>query len=84
MFMFLAALRYLSDSERREVDRCDIPIKYQRMKKEHRETPNSLSNESPLHKSSSMFLVMIRVTSCSSLFNLSKFDDPAVSAARVS
>lgn len=84
MFMFLAALRYFSDSERREVDRCDIPVRCRSMKEEHIESPHSLSNESPLHKSSSMFLVIIRVTSCNSLFKLSKFDDPAVSAARVS
>jgi hypothetical protein len=84
MFIFLAALRYLSDSERKEVDKCDIPVKCQGMKEEPIESPHLLSNESPLHKSSSMFLVMIRVTSCNSLFNLSKFDDPAVSAARVS
>lgn len=27
MLMFRAALRYFSDSERNEVDRCDIPVK---------------------------------------------------------
>lgn len=83
-FTFLAALRYFSDSERKEVDRCDIPAKCQGMKEELAESQRSLSNESPLHRSSSIFLVMMRVTSCKSLFILSKFDDPAALAARVS
>lgn len=38
---------------------------------------NLRSSESPLHNNSSMFLVMILVTSCSSSFNLSRLDPPA-------
>src|SRR6267154_446783 len=58
--------------------------KVSKIKRESRGSQHSLSNESPLHKSSSIFLVMFRVTSCNSLLNMSKFDDPAGSAARVS
>jgi len=42
-----------------------------------------LSRESPLHSSSSIFLVMILVTSCRSSFSLSRPDDAAL-AVRVS
>jgi hypothetical protein len=41
------------------------------------------SSESPRQSSSSMFLVMIRVTSCSSLFSVSRAPPPAL-AVRVS
>jgi hypothetical protein len=39
------------------------------------------SSESPLHSKSSMFLVMIRVTSCRSLFSLSRFDEVGLDEA---
>ena len=45
------------------------------------------SSESPLHRSSSMFFVMILVTSCSSPFNVSRFEpvaDADAEAVRVS
>jgi len=48
---------------------------------DERQKRNSRSKLSPLHKSSSMFLVMIRVTSCSSPFSLSRLDGAASAAA---
>ena len=44
---------------------------------------SSRSSESPLHSSSSIFLVIILVTSCRSSFSLSKLEDAAF-AVRVS
>ena len=42
---------------------------------------NALSKESPRHNNSSMFLVMILVTSCKSPFSLSRFDSDELAAA---
>jgi len=89
MLTFLAALRYLSDSERSDVERCDISEREKgvRMTKpltQGRQAKALLSSESPRQRSSSIFFVIIRVTSCSSSFSLSKFELPAALAALVS
>jgi hypothetical protein len=84
--MLRAALRYFSDSERSELDKCDIP----REKSKSIATASCLettsehlrSSESPRHNNSSIFFVIILVTSCRSSLSLSRLD-PAF-AARVS
>lgn len=82
--MLRAALRYFSDSERREVDKCDIPKKKNMYHPSCLETTSEhlRSSESPRHNNSSMFFVIILVTSCRSSLSLSR-PDPAP-AARVS
>lgn len=86
MLMFRAALRYFSDSDRREDERCDIPEEWNAL--QHIVNSDSiehvLSSESPLHSNSSMFLVIMRVTSCRSSLSLSRFELPAAFAVRVS
>ena len=81
-----AALRYFSDSERSELDKCDIPRKKSKFNATAscpETTPEHLrSSESPRHSNSSIFFVIILVTSCRSSLSLSRLD-PAF-AARVS
>ena len=87
MLTFLAALRYRSDSERSDVERCDISEMGARVSKsltQGRQAKALLSSESPRQRSSSIFFVIIRVTSCSSSLSLSKFELPAALAALVS
>ena len=83
--MFRAALRYFSDSERSDVDRCDISEKIIRQFAciVRETTEDALSRESPRHRSSSMFFVIMRVTSCRSSFSLSILEAAAL-AVRVS
>jgi hypothetical protein len=83
MLILRAALRYFSDSERSDVERWDIPVSLRQFKEVQSEEINTLSKESPLHSSSSIFLVMILVTSCKSSFNFSS-PDAAAFAVRVS
>ena len=81
---FRAALRYFSDSERRDDDRWDIPgVRYKCMIWEGAFWLHVRSSESPRHSNSSIFLVMILVTSWSSSLSLSRFELPAP-AVRVS
>lgn len=85
MLIFRAALRYFSDSLRREDERCDIPKPHNVLQIIVSWTESHvLSNESPLQSSSSMFLVMMRVTSCRSSLSLSRWEVPAAFAVRVS
>jgi hypothetical protein len=80
--MFRAALRYFSDSERSEVDKCDIPRKSIVASCLETTSEHLRSSESPRHNNSSIFFVIILVTSCRSSLSLSR-PDPAL-AARVS
>ena len=86
--IFRAARRYFSDSERSDVERWDISAGDQINKDEPNiikiKSENSLSKLSPLHKSSSIFFVIILVTSCKSSFNRSKLDPAVADAVRVS
>lgn len=61
--MFLAAFLYFADSDRNEVDRCDIPAV------SSFEPLHSRSKLSPRQSRSSMFFVMILVTSFRFSFN---------------
>lgn len=61
--IFLAALRYFSESVRSEAERCDIPVNQQSRMVKTEAYKNELSSESPRHSSSSIFLVIILVTS---------------------
>src|SRR5216684_4852233 len=85
--MLRAALRYFSDSERSEVDKCDIPRKASPLSLHHTSclgttSEHLRSSESPRHNNSSIFFVIILVTSCRSSLSLSTLDPPL--AARVS
>lgn len=76
-----AALRYFADSDRSEVDKVDMPGRRVSILARSTEC-DSRSKLSPRHNRSSMFLVMIRVTSCSSAFILSRLlEPPGVSPA---
>lgn len=84
--MLRAALRYFSDSERKEVDKWDMPEVQESSGKPEASKlrVHARSSESPLHNNSSMFFVMILVTSCNSSFSLSMPDAFAALAVRVS
>ena len=69
--MFLAAFLYLTDSARSDVDRWDIPRTsyqhpYPSVRSHHLDSRSRLS---PLHSKSSIFFVMILVTSFKFSFN---------------
>ena len=66
--MFLAAFRYFTDSARKEVERCDMPrvvswVLMNEAEKAASSDQNSRSRLSPRHSRSSIFFVMILVTS---------------------
>jgi hypothetical protein len=83
--MLRAALRYFSDSERSELDRCDIPRDIDSLQVHHvsrLRRKHLRSSESPRHNNSSIFFVIILVTSCRSSLTLPRLDPAPV--ARVS